>query len=922
MILEVPPPALSPQCKAALLLAAKGWAVFPAHSMIGAQACSCLTAPCGSPGKHPATPHGLKDATTDEAVIRAMWERHARANVAVATGAVSGIVVLDVDAGKGGFETLARLEEEHGALPATLTVATGGGGLHLYFRHPGVPVRNSVRKLGPGLDIRGDGGYVIAPPSNHRSGGTYTWKDEREPAEMPAWLLARVGSAQPERAASSRREPGPAASASCVGATPYGLTALAMETLRVRTAPVGSRNDLLNRAAFALGQLVAGGEIDGIFAKRELMAAALAAGLSREETARTARSGFGKGLLHARSAPARTGAGDTIPSGDTIRGPSRLETGIVSPAPGRSPSGDGDPDAEGPDDDAQDAGPVRNVPPWTPFPVEFLPPVLRALVVEAAAAIGCDPSYVVLPVLAVVASAIGNSRTARLKDSWDEPCVVWTGIVGESGTQKSPAQDVAFAPLRRLDEEAQREHQENLNLHKAEKLRHEFALSEWRKGGAVGDPPPEPRRPVAHRFIVCDATTEAIAKLLAENERGVLLARDELAGWLRSFDVYRGGQGGDAAFYLSTFGARPHVVDRKGGDTPVIFVPRAALSISGAIQPGTLAASIGKEHRDDGLLARLLFAMPPRTVPRWTTVVVDPLTQAAYARTIHDLVGLELDVDGEGHSQPVPLPLTEEAMREWISFFNTFSERQGNTVGDEAAALSKLVGYAARFALIHQLARDPRASSIDAEAIRAGAALCRWFADEAVRVYAVLVETEEEAARRRLVEWIAAPPRHGTTTVRDLTRGPREYRSKTTAEEALNALQNAKLGSWEEVRHEGAGRPAWIFVLAKDAVLQVKKGQKEALPPTADLPGAGDTIRDSSLGDPRIVSPGAIVSPPVAGEEPQRAVVPQAAGAAPGQPVADIAAAAPIDLRQFEDDASASAADVEMLAAFGVGGLS
>ena len=130
--------------------------------------------PCRAQGKEPLTKHGLKEASKDAATVLAWWKRWPRANVGIATGAASGIVVLDVDARAGGRESLAILEDEQGRLPETRTVLTGGGGQHLYFRDQG-GLRNSAGRLGAGLDLRADGGYVVAPPSNHTNGNKYRW---------------------------------------------------------------------------------------------------------------------------------------------------------------------------------------------------------------------------------------------------------------------------------------------------------------------------------------------------------------------------------------------------------------------------------------------------------------------------------------------------------------------------------------------------------------------------------------------------------------------------------------------------------------------------------------------------------------------------------------------------------------------------
>ena len=128
--------------------------------------------------------------------VRGWFWRWPRAGVGVVTGRVSGLVVLDVDPAHGGGASLARLEAAHGPLPATVACRTGGGGRHLYFAHPGGVVRNRAG-LAQGLDLRGDGGYVVAPPSLHPSGGRYRWEPGRspwelEPAPLPGWLRERA----------------------------------------------------------------------------------------------------------------------------------------------------------------------------------------------------------------------------------------------------------------------------------------------------------------------------------------------------------------------------------------------------------------------------------------------------------------------------------------------------------------------------------------------------------------------------------------------------------------------------------------------------------------------------------------------------------------------------------------------------------
>lgn len=181
------------QLAAALRYAALGWPVFPLHTPVG-DGCSCADTACKSTGKHPRTSDGFKAATTEEARIRSWWRTWPTANIGIATGARSGLFALDVDPDKGGSASLEVLLSKHGDLPQTVDAITGSGGRHVLFRHPGRPIPNSTQRLGPGLDVRGDGGYIVAAPSLHRRGTTYEWHPgsapgQREPANAPEWLL-------------------------------------------------------------------------------------------------------------------------------------------------------------------------------------------------------------------------------------------------------------------------------------------------------------------------------------------------------------------------------------------------------------------------------------------------------------------------------------------------------------------------------------------------------------------------------------------------------------------------------------------------------------------------------------------------------------------------------------------------------------
>jgi putative DNA primase/helicase len=184
---------------AAIEYAKRGFRVFPLHSVRDG-VCTCQEwrdkngkGPCPTPGKHPRFRNWQERATCDPTAIEEMWWNHKGSNVGIATGAASGVFVLDVDPKNGGEDSIEGLVARHRRIPDTLQAVTGSGGKHFYFAHPGTPVKNGVALL-PGLDIRGDGGLVVAPPSVHVSGRRYEWDGLAEFADMPvlpapAWLL-------------------------------------------------------------------------------------------------------------------------------------------------------------------------------------------------------------------------------------------------------------------------------------------------------------------------------------------------------------------------------------------------------------------------------------------------------------------------------------------------------------------------------------------------------------------------------------------------------------------------------------------------------------------------------------------------------------------------------------------------------------
>lgn len=317
--------------EAALRYARRDWPVFPCHQRLEISGCSCGDDRCSSPAKHPRTRRGLLDASTHRSVIERWWSMWPQANVAIRTGAErrrGGLLVLDVDPDHGGEASLHQLVSQHGALPTTRTVLTGGGGMHLYFSHPGGTIRNSVGVLGSGLDVRGDGGYVIAPPSAHTSGMAYRWASVRTLAPPPGWLVEMLATRERQRPPA----PDPDRVRCDPGVSAWAAAALAGELDRLAKVEEGRRNHVLNRAAFVLGQIVGSGHLDGDTVSSLLEEAGVATGLGCREATATVESGMRAGRSAPRHPRDRSPAG--LSSRDEAAVPTSGRCGDEAPADG------------------------------------------------------------------------------------------------------------------------------------------------------------------------------------------------------------------------------------------------------------------------------------------------------------------------------------------------------------------------------------------------------------------------------------------------------------------------------------------------------------------------------------------------------------------------------------------------------------
>ena len=352
---------------------------------------------------------------------------------------------------------------------------------------------------------------------------------------------------------------------------------------------------------------------------------------------------------------------------------------------------------------------------------------IRSFVKQAAKATDTDDSMVALPLLSLLASCIGTTRRARLKKDWNEASALWCIVVCNSGQNKSAAFNEATGLLKEHIKHAAKQFERDVETYKAE-------VADAKANHTKGSPPIEIDEPVQHRYMLGDVTVEAVVPHLRDNPRGLLLARDELAAWFKSFGAYKSGLGGDTETWLQLFNGAAMDVDRKGGGLTGkhMHVDRALVSVMGGIQPGALKRAISEESIDNGLLGRFLMAAPPDRQVKWTEDEIMPDCRRAAVEVVDWLLELKPSESGD----PVDVELTAQAKALWIEHVNfvglTNAKEPHNCI---RSMTSKMKGIAARLALVVHMCRcasrdNVDANRIDAESLEAGLSLAWWMKEE------------------------------------------------------------------------------------------------------------------------------------------------------------------------------------------------
>ncbi|MCA3657926.1 MAG: DUF3987 domain-containing protein [Methylobacterium sp.] len=486
------------------------------------------------------------EATSDPAKIRAWWAFNPNYNYGVAGG--DGWLIVDVDAGKNGFASLLDVD-----LPDTLTVKTPGGGLHLYYRGP--DVANSVDRVAPGIDIRSKGGYVIGPGSvfDDADGakgyrGAYKLIDDRPAADAPAGFLLQCG------------EPKQRDRAAAVSVDDPDDIVFAIHYLE-KDAPAAVEGRGGNNTTYAVAARLIEIGVSGERAA-ELMAEHWNARCSPPWDVAELVTICGNAANYAL---ARQGSGGVSALKDEAGAP------VALPA------------------SEADTPPLFD--PWREFivpdvPTGILPDIIERFATGQSSIMGACRNALAMAAFAALSGAVDHRTSLRLmrNGEWTASPRLWTLLAGPPSSKKTPIMSAALAPLKRLEARRQKA---------------------WRDECArVPEGVQKPKQP--ERYLAGNTTTEALAAILARQDRGILVEHDEIAAWIGGMEKYNNGGGGaaDRAFWLEAFNGASFSVDRV--TRPSISVENLSASIIGGIQPARLAELQGLQS--DGLLQRFIPA--------------------------------------------------------------------------------------------------------------------------------------------------------------------------------------------------------------------------------------------------------------------------------------------------------------------------
>jgi hypothetical protein len=463
-----------------------------------------------------------------------------------------------------------------------------------------------------------------------------------------------------------------------------------------------------------------------------------------------------------------------------------------------------------------------------PFPLQVFPkPLIRyAQAVANATPVAVD--FVGVPMLAVAAAAVGNSRAVAIKaNDWEEGARLYCALVGETGEKKTPTLKRVLQPVYRAQQALMAEYQAAQTRYQLEVKRYKVAQRGWeveqkKAPGGTAAPPQEPTPPVARQLYTTDTTNEAMGELLATNPRSLLLVCDELIGWVHRMNQYRGGRGADRQNFLSVWSGEPWMANRKGQPTPT-FVESPFLCVVGGLPPDLLHALADSYGREDGFVERILWCYPEALPESWSALSVPADVAAVWEDTLQRLGQLAPASQEVGACRPVVVNLTPAARAAFARFCAAHDGELTHPRFPPSlkGTWHKMVTYGGRLALLlHELRRvcgEAETEDVDETSVLGAWALVDYFKSQARRVHRQMHQPLRakrlERRAEAVVHWLNS--HGGRCTARDLQkRNVGGIRFVSEADSVLNFLEDSGRGHYEmQETPQGRGSKWKAFIL-------------------------------------------------------------------------------------------------------------
>ena len=372
------------------------------------------------------------------------------------------------------------------------------------------------------------------------------------------------------------------------------------------------------------------------------------------------------------------------------------------------------------------------------FPINAFPQAISQYCQELSESMVVPIEYPACAILTEAGALIGAKKGIEIKTDWHERSVIFSAIVGSPGSGKSPATMKTMSVIWEIEEELSKQNKREEEKYEGALLDYENALAQWKaqaKKGVNPEKPQKPEKPNPQTLVTNDSTVEAVAEILGNNERGILIYRDELTAWISSLNQYKGGKGSDREFFLSAWSGAPAKVDRKGKKP--IYIPKPFLCVVGGIVPDSLNVLRANVH--DGFIDRILFSFPEPIRHLWSDQSVSPDIKETVKALLKSLYQ---------DNTPEVITLTETARENFASNYDSFNDGQGsNTQGVRA----KLPAYTARFALILTLLHKKKVC--DWEVMEKAIDLAKYFQSQAEKVFAELETSKEQKETNAILDW-------------------------------------------------------------------------------------------------------------------------------------------------------------------------